>query len=524
MFKAPTHQIRNIVILGGGTAGWMTAAALSTLLDPKFFSITLVESDAIGTVGVGEATLPHLRFFNQRLGIDEGEFIKATNATIKAGIEFSNWGDIGDTYIHPFGDYGKPIKNVAFHHYFFARKKYNNQLKLDDYSLPVVACKNSKFNFPTSEPGLLTSSYSYAYHIDAGLYAQYLRTFSEQKGTTRIEGKVNSVSLRKSDGSISGLKLDDGTIVNGDFFVDCSGFKGRLIEQSLKAGYEDWSHWLPCDRAIAVQSEHNGRPLPYTKAIARDAGWQWQIPLKHRMGNGYVYASQYINEENALKTLLTNLPGNQTSEPNYLKFVTGKRKSSWLKNCVAIGLSSGFLEPLESTSIYLIQAAIMKLVELLPQRENMAVKSTEYNRYFSNEMDKIRDFLILHYHATSREDTPFWTFCKHLKIPPSLEEKMELYKEIGVIEDYQYGLFLTPSWLAVYNGQGVIPSYSDIRVNETTLAHADTYMLTLFTDIQQAVARMQTNEQIVSRLHDNMTCNVKLQLNQAAQFSLYGRK
>ncbi|GFE02526.1 hypothetical protein KUL156_51180 [Alteromonas sp. KUL156] len=297
-----------------------------------------------------------------------------------------------------------------------------------------------------------------------------------------------------------------------------------MIEQSLKAGYEDWSHWLPCDRAIAVQSEHNGRPLPYTKAIARDAGWQWQIPLKHRMGNGYVYASQYINEENALKTLLANLPGNQTSEPNYLKFVTGKRKSSWLKNCVAIGLSSGFLEPLESTSIYLIQAAIMKLVELLPQRENMAVKSTEYNRYFSNEMDKIRDFLILHYHATSREDTPFWTLCKHLKIPPSLEEKMELYKEIGVIEDYQYGLFLTPSWLAVYNGQGVIPSYSDIRVNETTLAHADTYMLTLFTDIQQAVARMPTNEQIVSRLHDNITCNVKLQLNQAAQFSLYGRK
>ncbi|GEA07917.1 tryptophan halogenase [Alteromonas sp. KUL42] len=524
MFKAPTHQIKSIVVLGGGTAGWMTAAALSKLLNPNVFSITLIESDAIGTVGVGEATLPHLRFFNQRLGIDESEFIKATNATIKAGIEFSNWGNSGDTYIHPFGDYGKPLKSVEFHHYFYALKKYNDQLNLDDYSLPVVACKSGKFNFPTSDPSLLTSSYSYAYHIDAGLYAQYLRGFAEQKGVTRIEGKVNSVSLRKSDGSISGLKLNNGELINGDFFVDCSGFRGRLIEQSLKAGYEDWSHWLPCDRAIAVQSEHNGRPLPYTKAIAREAGWQWQIPLKHRMGNGYVYASQYVNEERALQTILANLPGKPTSEPNYLKFTTGKRKLSWLKNCVAIGLSSGFLEPLESTSIYLIQAAIMKLVELLPQRENMAAKSAEYNRYFSNEMDKIRDFLILHYHATFREDTPFWNFCKHMKIPLSLEEKMELYKEIGVIEDYQYGLFLTPSWLAVYNGQGVIPSFSDIRVNEITLAQANKYMATLYADIKQAVAGMPTHEQIVARLHEETICNEPSQLNQAVRFSLYGQR
>ncbi len=524
MFKAPTHQIKRLVILGGGTAGWMTAAALSKLLNPNLFTVTLVESDAIGTVGVGEATLPHLRFFNQRLGIDEGEFIRATNATIKAGIEFSNWGNIGDAYIHPFGDYGEPLNNVSFQHYFYQAQKRNSALNLDDYSLPVMACKQSKFAFPTTEPNLLTSTYSYAYHIDAGLYAKYLRGFSEQRGVNRVEGKVESVAMRKSDGSVASLKLDNGGVINGDFFVDCSGFRGRLIEQCLHAGYEDWSHWLPCDRAIAVQSEHNGKPLPFTKAIAREAGWQWQIPLKHRMGNGYVYSSQYISDDTALKTLFDNLPGKPSSEPNRLRFTTGKRQSSWVKNCVAIGLSSGFLEPLESTSIYLIQAAIMKLIELLPQRENLAAKRSEYNRYFSNEMDKIRDFLILHYHATQREDTPFWSFCKHLDIPQSLAEKMQLYKEIGVIEDYKYGLFLTPSWLAVYHGQGVTPAMGDVRVNKATLAHAEKYMSSLKLNIQQCVTHMPTHEHIVSMLHETEQNNpTASQLNRPANFSLYGR-
>ena len=383
-----------LVILGGGTAGWMTAAALGKLLPKNKFHITLVESDQISTVGVGEATLPHLRFFNQRLGIDEREFMQATQATFKVGIEFSNWGKLGDAYIHPFGDYGEKINSINFHHYWLKQRSDGLNISLDEYSLPVMACLNNKFNFPSANASDLSSTYSYAYHIDATLYAKYLRTFSENLGVIRKEGKVIDVIKRTRDNHIEMLVLESGERITGDFFIDCSGFRAQLIEKTLGCEYEDWSQWLPCNSAVAVATEGNKAPIPYTKAIAREAGWQWQIPLQHRLGNGYVYCDQFIDKQQAFDILSQNLIGKPITEPNFLKFKAGKRKKAWVNNCMAIGLSSGFLEPLESTSIYLIQSAVMKLVECIPQAENMAIKAEEYNRSLDMEMERIRDFLF----------------------------------------------------------------------------------------------------------------------------------
>lgn len=520
MFSAPTHEIQSIAILGGGTAGWMTAAALAQLLPKSHYSVTLIESDAIGTVGVGEATLPHLRFFNQRLGIDEVDFIKATKATFKLGIEFSNWGRKDDAYIHPFGDYGIPINGVGFHHYAYDIVGQPSPNKLDAYSLPIEMCKAGVFEFPNPDGQSLNSTFSYAYHIDAGRYANFLRNFAEQRDVKRIEGKAIDVIARTSDGAIDSLIMESGLRVEADFFVDCSGFRGQLIEKTLKAGYEDWSQWLPCNRAVAIPCEHKDKPKPYTKAMARDAGWQWQIPLQHRMGNGYVYCDSYLAPEQALDTLLQHLPGDSMAEPNHLRFLTGKRKSYWSHNCVAIGLSSGFLEPLESTSIYLIQAAIMKLIELVPQRQNSASKAREYNRYFDNEMERIRDFLILHYHATERDDTPFWQYCKNMSVPDSLAEKMAVYRASGYIEDYQHGLFLVPSWLAVYNGQRVYPRSGDPRRNQSQLHEVERFMRQMQHEIQNSVQQMTQHDVVVKKLCENTYSGNGP--NRPAEFSLYG--
>jgi tryptophan halogenase len=456
-------NIKKVVILGGGTAGWMTAAAFAKLL-PKNIQVTLIESEQIGTVGVGEATIPHLRYFNQRLGIDEQEFMKATNATFKLGIEFSNWGQQNDSYIHPFGDYGHSINGIGFHHIWLSQFKAGKAKPLDDYSLPVAACLAGKFSYPIADSNHVGSTFSYAYHIDATAYAKFLRTYSEKRGIVRKEGKIVDVVMRASDGTISELICDDGERVEGDLFIDCSGFRGLLIEQVLKAGYEDWSQWLPCNRAIAVACSGDNSPLPYTKAIARDAGWQWRIPLQHRLGNGYVFCDSFVQTDQALDTLLDNLTGKPLSEPNHLSFSAGQRKQAWKANCVAIGLSSGFLEPLESTSIYLIQANIMKLLELFPHKTQMQVHRDEFNRSFNNEMTRIRDFLVLHYSATHREDTEFWHYCKNMSLPDSLQERVTLFKETGHIMPYNHGLFLSPSWVAVLMGQRIYPKQIDPRI------------------------------------------------------------
>ncbi len=479
------QSIRKIVIVGGGTSGWMTGAALVHFFGKQGCEIQLIESDAIGTVGVGEATLPHLRFFNQTLGIDEQEFMQATQATYKMGIEFSNWGQLGDVYIHPFGDYGRSYNDVGFHHYWTKLKQMGDTSPIDIYSLPVVAAARNKFAFPSSDERSILSTYSYAFHLDATLYAKYLRNYSEMRGLVRHEGKVIEVIQSSVDGRIEKVLLDNGLHVEGDLFIDCSGFRGLLIEQTLKTGYEDWSEYLPCNRAVAIPCERNGNLLPYTKARAQTSGWQWRIPLQHRTGNGYVYCSDYISDDEACGSLLSNLDGKPTAEPNFLRFTTGKRKEAWNKNCVAIGLAGGFLEPLESTSIYLIQIAITKLIEFFPDKDFDEATRAEYNRQMDIEYTRVKDFLILHYHATRRTDTSFWNRCRTMEIPESLRDKMKLFKERGYVVQYQGGLFLEPSWVAVYLGQGVVPSCYDLRVNRIS----DSDLQIMMKNIRDLVAR-----------------------------------
>ncbi|MDR7088304.1 tryptophan halogenase family protein [Cellvibrio fibrivorans] len=459
------NSLRNLVIVGGGTSGWMTAAALAKFLHPQQYQITLVESDAIGTVGVGEATVPHIRYFNEVLGIDENEFMKKTNATYKLGIEFSNWGKLGDAYIHPFGVYGQSRNDISFHHYWLKLQQLGDAGSISDYSVGVVAAAAEKFAYPASDPRSLFSKYSYAFHIDASLYAGFLRDYSIARGVKRIEGKIDQVNQHPDSGSIQSVQLASGEILAGDLFIDCSGFRGLLINETLKTGFEDWSHWLPCDRAIAVPSAKTREPLPYTKAIARAAGWQWRIPLQSRTGNGQVYSSKYISDDEVANSLLTNLDGEPLANLNYLRFKTGRRVKCWNKNCVAIGLSSGFLEPLESTSIYLIQVAIMKLVEFFPYADMEAANTDEFNRDMANEYERIRDFLILHYHATARDDSAFWNYCRTMEIPQSLAYKMDLFREQGHVERYKRGMFLEPSWVAVYMGQGIFPKTYHPLVN-----------------------------------------------------------
>ncbi len=460
-----TNKPGKIVIVGGGTAGWMTAAGLASMLGKTGLSITLVESAAIGIVGVGEATLPHIRFFNETIGVDEAEFMAATSATFKLGIEFVNWGKLGDSYIHPFGEYGLANAGVPFHHYWLKMRDHPMVASLDEYSLPIVACREAKFQPPSRDPRSVSSTYRYAYQFDALKYAPFMRKHAEERGVTRVEGKVVDVALDGDSGNITSLKMESGDTIEGDFFIDCSGFIGLLIEKALQTGYDTWSNWLPCDRAVAAPCESAGPLLPYTRATADSAGWRWRIPLQHRTGNGHVYASGFTSDETAERALVDNLEGELIADPRFLRFTTGKRRKLWNKNCVAIGLSGGFLEPLESTSIYLIQEGITKLIECFPQSENYETDSTEYNSQMDLEYERIRDFLVLHYHATERDDSEFWNYMRTMEIPTSLADKLDLFRTRGRVAAYDHGLFLTPSWVAVYLGQGIIPRAYDNRAD-----------------------------------------------------------
>ncbi|WGM48325.1 Flavin-dependent tryptophan halogenase PrnA [Brevundimonas sp. NIBR10] len=490
-------RIRKIVIVGGGTAGWMTAAALSTLLNRSGLSIRLVESEEIGTVGVGEATIPHIRSFNQRLGLDEDEFMARTQATFKLGIEFRDWGRLGDSYIHPFGAYGRSIERVGFHHHWLRLRRAGAAADIHDYSLPVVAARMGRFMRPETDPRSLLSTFSYAFQFDAGLYAAYLRQHSEARGVVRREGRVVDVELDPDNGHIRSVVLTSGERLEGDLFIDCSGFRGLLIEGALKAGYEDWTRWLPCDRAVAVPCDTVEASTPYTRATALEAGWSWRIPLQHRVGNGYVYSSAFLSDEAAVERVMGRLEGPARAEPRMLRFTTGRRRRQWMHNCVAIGLSSGFLEPLESTSIHLIQAAVTNLIELFPDADHDPADADEFNRIMELEYDRIRDFLVLHYNATERDDTPFWNHCRTMEVPDSLAEKVALFKERGVVARYRDGLFLEPSWLAVYFGQRIEPDAYDAlsdRAPEAALAEA---LETLRTSVQRAAAAMPSHEAFV---------------------------
>jgi len=460
------QEIRSIVIAGGGTAGWMTATALSLLL-PKTAQITLIESDEIGTVGVGEATIPPIVGFNQMLGIDENAFLKATNGTFKLGIEFDGLGAAHRRYMHPFGSYGTDMKGIRFHQFYLALKQAGvaDLGRLEDYSLCATAAYQGRFLRPEGPVGEVLSTLKYAFHFDASLYAQFLRQRSERQGVRRLEGKIDAVELNTDTGHIASVSLEGGAVIAGDLFIDCTGFRGLLIEGALNTGYEDWRHWLPCDRAWAVPCAAVAPPIPYTRSTADAAGWRWRIPLQHRTGNGYVFASEFISEADARARLLANLDGEPLAEPRLLKFVTGRRKLAWNRNCVAIGLSAGFLEPLESTSIHLIQSAISKLVALFPDLRFTAAERDEYNQQTATDFEHVRDFIIAHYKVGDRADTPFWAHCRAIAAPQSLERKLALYRHRGRLVRHDDELFAEQSWLAVLDGQGIEPYGHDPLVD-----------------------------------------------------------
>ena len=456
--KATDTKIRNIIIVGGGTAGWMVAAGLSRLINDKDINIRLIESEAIGTVGVGEATIPHINYYNRLLGLDENEFVKKTNATFKLGIEFVDWGKIGESYIHPFGDYGVPMDGLRFHHFYHRYAAMGKAPSVDNYCLQVMAAREGKFQRPDmTVKNSPLNSITYAFQFDASLYAKFMREFSEKNGVTRIEGRITKANQHVETGHIESVVLENGDEFEGDFFIDCSGFRGLLIEQTLKTGYEDWSALLPCDRAVARASKATGDPSPYTRATAKTAGWQWRIPLQSRIGNGHVYCSRYISDEEALNTLNDGLDGAPISEPNFLRFKTGIRKKTWNKNVVSLGLAAGFLEPLESTSIHLIQTAVARLMANFPDKNFAQSNIDYYNERTKLEYEQVRDFLILHYYATERDDTPFWKYCKNMEIPDTLKARITNYKDTAKLYRHDNEIFGETSWFAVMHGQGITP-------------------------------------------------------------------
>ncbi|EJL29332.1 Tryptophan halogenase [Caulobacter sp. AP07] len=441
------NRISQVVIVGGGTAGWMAAAALAKALGP-LVSIRLVESDEIGTVGVGEATIPQIKLFNGLLGLDEDDFIRQTQGTFKLGIEFVGWTRPGHAYLHAFGGVGRDLGMVNFHQYWLKHRQGGGTSDFWAYSLNGAAAKANRFD---RQPGL-----AYAFQFDAALYARYLRAHAERLGVVRTEGKILGATLREPDGFVESVTLERGEAVGGDLFIDCSGFRGVLIEQALKTGYDDWSHLLPCDRAVAVPTASTGPLRPYTQAIARPAGWQWRIPLQHRTGNGHVFCSRYVSEDEATATLMANLEGEPLAEPRLLKFVTGRRKAFWNRNVVALGLASGFMEPLESTSIHLIQSGLSRLLNLFPDQGFAQADIDEYNRQAGLEFERIRDFLVLHYWANQRSE-PFWTACRDMAIPSELARKVEIFRAHGRLFREPEDLFFETSWLQVLLGQGVEP-------------------------------------------------------------------
>lgn len=450
--------IKRIVIVGGGTAGWMAAAALSRLKSDNPVDITLIESEQIGTVGVGEATIPPFVLFNRMLDIDEQELLSEVKGTFKLGIQFVNWGNRGDSYFHPFGNYGYEIDGVSFHNVWLKYRMAGDQRPLHNFSPETIAAQHRKFARTETLQRDDLPPINYAYHLDAGQYARFLRRYAEARGAVRIEGKVDNVRLHEETGFVASLTLDNGSEIAGDLFIDCSGFRGLLIEQALQTGYEDWSRWLPCDRAVALPCANSGPDLPYTRATAWSAGWQWRVPLQHRNGNGHVYCSQYMSDDEAHGILTDNLDGEVLAEPNFLRFTTGRRKKFWNKNVVALGLAAGFMEPLESTSIHLIHTGVSKLIALLSLDGVSKAQEDAFNRLTIKEYERIRDFLILHYNATERDDSPFWNYCRTMSIPDSLQEKIDLFRINGQIFREEDELFTETSWVAVMMGQGISPA------------------------------------------------------------------
>jgi len=478
----------------------MAAAALARTLEFPV-SIQLIESEDIGTVGVGEATVPHLRAFNNSLQIDEVEFVRAVRGTFKLGIQFVDWGSEGTSYIHGFGTIGHEYRGLPFHQYWTKLNLAGKAQEIGQYSLNTAAAPAGRFmsgatDVPKNSP---LSQVAYAYHFDAGLYAQYLRRYAEARGVRRIEGEITDVKLRGTDGFVESVTLKSGARVSGDLFIDCSGFRGLLIEQALETGYDDWTHWLPCDRAVAVPSHKSSAATPYTRSTARTAGWQWRIPLQHRTGNGHVYSSAHLGDDEAAATLLANLDSRALGEPRLLRFTTGRRRKMWNRNVVALGLASGFLEPLESTSIYLIQSGIARLIEMLPDRHMSPVLQDHYNAEAAFEIERIRDFLILHYCATQRRDSEFWKYCAHMSIPAELDEKIRLFRDSGRFYRDANEMFALTSWVQVMIGQHIVPTGYHPLVDAMTETELEQFGESVRGVIAACVAAMPPHEQFIAR-------------------------
>jgi tryptophan halogenase len=469
------HAIRRIVIVGGGTAGWMAAAAFTSLLDQRELEIVLIESDEIGTVGVGEATIPPLQALNHMIGVNEDEVLAASQGSFKLGIEFVDWGAIGERYFHPFGPHGQDYRGVLFHQFYLREAKRRPLPDIREWSMSGAAAELGRFARPAPDSPMPLPQLSYAFHFDAGLYAQFLRRLSEKRGVQRVEGKIVAAATDSSSGHIQSVTLADGRAIEGELFIDCSGFRGLLIEEKLGTGYEDWGRWLPCDRAAAVPTPLTGPPDPFTRSTARSAGWQWRIPLQHRMGNGLVYSSAHWSREQAEKLLLQNLEAVPQAQPRHLSFTAGRRRLAWNANVVSLGLSSGFVEPLESTSIHLVQSGIAKLIALFPDKRFNPIERDEYNRQMQEVFEDVRDFIILHYKATRRDDSEFWNYCRTMEVPESLATMIELWRAKGRIFRQGRELFGTASWVAVLLGQGIMPEEQEPAANameETFMSNA----------------------------------------------------
>ena len=484
------QKIRRYVIAGGGTAGWMAAAMLAKIMGDQI-ELTLVESDEVGTVGVGEATIPPLLRYLQLVGINEAEFMRETSATFKLGINFENWKQVDEDYFHSFGHTGKDHWTSGFHHFWLCGKARNMARHFDNYCLEVMAAHGNKF------AQLPKNGLNYAYHLDAGRFARFLRRIAEDNGARRVEGKIAKVSLHGETGNIASLKLENGNEIAGDFFIDCTGFRSLLMGQALHVGYDDWTHYLPCDTAVAVQTETVGPLVPYTRSIAHDAGWRWQIPLQHRTGNGIVFCERHLSTDRATERLLSSVDGAPTTEPRLIRFRTGARRKQWEKNCIVLGLAGGFMEPLESTSIHLIQRSIMRFMRLMPQDTLLPADIREFNDQTFDDMLAIRDFLILHYVVTERRDSEFWRYCANMEIPDTLQQKIDLFRESGRIFRKNDELFAENSWIQVMLGQGITPRSYHPVADKMTDKELTYFLGQIEADVTKLAAQLPAHEDFV---------------------------
>jgi 2-polyprenyl-6-methoxyphenol hydroxylase-like FAD-dependent oxidoreductase len=498
------NALRKVVIVGGGSAGWITAAPLARMLcDPgaQPCEVVVVESPEIGTVGVGEATLPTIAFYNQMLGLDEADFVKKTRASFKLGIEFKDWGRIGHRFFHGFGDFGPTIHSRPLWMYWLRLRASEPDLpSYEEWSTATMMARHQRFALPQDGEPSPANAYGYAYHFDAALYGTYLRDYAQRHGAQRIEGTIVNVEMRPDDGFVAAVHLRDGRRIDGDLFIDCSGFRALLIDGAMKSRYEDWSHWLPCDRALAVPCERVDPMTPYTTSTAKAAGWQWRIPLQHRTGNGLVYCSAHLSDDEAAQTLLAGLDGQALDDPRPLRFTTGRRREAWVKNVVAIGLSSGFLEPLESTSLQLIMDGVSRLTALMPDRHFAPALAAEFNRQMAYRYESVRDFIILHYKLGERRDSAFWRYCAEMPIPDDLAHQIGLFRSSGRVAIIEPEGFGVPSWASILFGLGIVPERYDPYVDRVDLAMVRRHLAGVHETIRRAVPTMPGHGDFLARL------------------------